>query len=324
MKTIPLLITSGLLAASGAQAQLTSAFNVTHVAQTVPQEFDFGQSDAVTVTPQRSDNPVQGGTADDRRDFDALFGCDAPASRPLLSAFALHGIRLGDVCAQPALTSGEPAAMVRRVENSMRHLAPALSIAITQLNGLDSTITVATVRAAGRPVGLAKSVVIEIEEHVDATDATRSLQPGNAFRVALEQRYGKPAVVIGARDRLAMDHERTQADVRNRARASGIDSEDVIARSIDVEDERTRTWVACHPADTVYELHWTNPDGTVLTAALADGECGASPSFDLSLTPNPALRREDQFIWAQWIDPVIAFGHTPRHASPASAPTPEF
>ncbi|TGP44880.1 hypothetical protein EN871_09875 [bacterium M00.F.Ca.ET.228.01.1.1] len=256
--------------------------------------------------------------------FGPLFGCDRPATSPLLSAFSLRNIRLGDVCAQTELTRGSPIGMTNAVANDMRQLAATQNVAITRLSAGGVTITLATLRAIARPAGLAKSVVVSVEEHVGAADATNSLQAGNAFRVALEQRYGKPPSVIGAREKLAADHKNAVAGIGSRAKMLGIDNGAAVSKSAAVEDQQTKHWVACHPADTAYELRWTNPDGTLLVANLADGECGSSPAFDLALMANPALPKESQFLVAQWAEPAAAFAKEQSQARSATASTPKF
>ncbi|MGU7772298.1 hypothetical protein ACV229_19260 [Burkholderia sp. MR1-5-21] len=256
--------------------------------------------------------------------FGPLFGCDRPATSQLLSAFALRNIKLGDVCAQPELTTGSPVGMTNAVENDMRQLAPTQNVVITRLSARGSTVTLATLRASARPAGLPKSVVVSVEEHIGAADVTNSLQPGNAFRVALEQRYGNPSSVIGAREKLAADHKSAVAGIESRAKMFGINNSEAVSKSVAVKDQEVKQWVACHPADTVYGLRWTNPDGTLLVANLADGECGSSPSFDLALTANPALPKESQFLVAQWAEPVAAFAKEQIQTRSATASTPKF
>jgi len=324
MKIKCLLINSLLFSACSAHAQLNvNVLGALHSAQTMLQQ-PASPSTGVTPTAARPSDQKQNRSTSSAPTFDTVFGCDQPASSPLLSAFAIHNVKLGDVCAQPELTTGSPAGMVRGVENDMRQLAPTQDAAITRLSGGGSTLTLATVRAAARPAGLAKSVVIAIEEHVNATDATNSLQPGNSFRAALEQRYGTPSRITGAREKLSADHKTAEEGIRSRAKAFGIDSGQAIAKSVEVEDQSSRQWIACHPVDTVYELQWANPDGTLLVAKLTDGECGASPSFDLSLIPNPALPKGSQFLWSQWIQPVSESTKARVQARSANAPTPKF
>ncbi|TDY25986.1 hypothetical protein B0G81_6483 [Paraburkholderia sp. BL6665CI2N2] len=344
MKLTRIFIVAGAFAAPAAHAQISQIFGTIHTGQyavTQAKQSLPQQGAAQQPVPQSqpagngSDSPTQavtqhlGGSTpsastNGNPPFGMLFGCAQPARTPLLSAFALHDIKLGDVCAQPELTTGEPQGMVSGVENDMRRLAPTDNIAVTRLTGSNTTVSLATLRASARPPELAKSVVIAVEEHVKAADVTNSLQPGNSFRVALEQRYGKPSTVIGAREKLAADHKTAAKGIESRAKALGIESREAITKSVVVEDRITQQWVACHPADTVYALRWANPDGTVLVASLADGECGARPSFDLSLMPNLELPKESQFLIAQWTEPALAYSKAQTQARSVSASTPKF
>lgn len=313
-----------------AHAQMNQILGVIHSVQSAaqqqvqsPQRLDPAPL-AERAAPHPGTGLSQAAASTGSPLFGPLFGCDRPATSQLLSAFALRNIKLGDVCAQPELTTGSPVGMTNAVENDMRQLAPTQNVAITQLSAGGVTVTLATLRASARPAGLPKSVVASVEEHVGAADSTNSLQPGNAFRVALEQRYGKPSSVIGAREKLAGDHKHAVAGIEGRAKMLGVNNSEAVSKSVAVEDQVTKQWVACHPADTVYELRWTNPDGTLLVASLADGECGASPAFDLALMANPALPKESQFLVAQWAEPAAAFAKEQTQSRSATASTPKF
>ncbi|RQM49330.1 hypothetical protein EHZ19_06725 [Paraburkholderia bannensis] len=311
-----------------AHAQMNQILGVIHSVQSATQQQAQSQQQLVQAAEpsvaRLGTGVPQAATSNGNPLFGPLFGCDRPATSPLLSAFALRNVKLGDVCAQPELTTGSPVGMTNAVENDMRQLAATQNVAITRLSAGGVTITLATLRAIARPAGLAKSVVVSVEEHVGAADATNSLQAGNAFRVALEQRYGKPSSVIGAREKLAADHKNAVAGIESRAKMLGIDTSAAVSKSVAVEDQQTKQWVACHPADTVYELRWTNPDGTLLVASLADGECGSSPSFDLALMANSALPKESQFLVGQWAEPAAAFAKEQSQARSATASTPKF
>ncbi|MFX1802081.1 hypothetical protein PWR66_00125 [Paraburkholderia sp. A1RO-5] len=311
-----------------AHAQMSQILGVIHSVQSATQQQVQSQQQPVQAAEpsvaRLGTGVPQTATSNGNPLFGPLFGCDRPATSPLLSAFALRNVKLGDVCAQPELTTGSPVGMTNAVENDMRQLAATQNVAITRLSAGGVTITLATLRAIARPAGLAKSVVISVQEHVGAADVTNSLQPGNAFRVALEQRYGKPSSVIGAREKLEADHKNAVAGIESRAKMLGIDNSAAVSKSVAVEDQQTKQWVACHPADTVYELRWTNPDGTLLVASLADGECGSSPSFDLALMANSSLPKESQFLVAQWAEPAAAFAKEQSQTRSATASTPKF
>ncbi|PLZ03033.1 hypothetical protein CY652_06885 [Burkholderia sp. WAC0059] len=307
-----------------AHAQMNQILGVIHSAQSAVQQQSAPVSPADPPASHPGIGLPQTTASSGSPLFGPLFGCDRPATSQLLSAFALRNIKLGDVCAQPELTTGSPVGLTNAVENDMRQLASTQNVAITRLSAGGVTITLATLRASARPVGLAKAVVLSVEEHIGAADITNSLQPGNAFRVSLEQRYGKPSSVIGAREKLAADHKNAVAGIESRAKMLGIDNNEAVGKSVAVEDQATKQWVACHPADTVYELRWANPDGTLVIASLADGECGSSPSFDLALMANPALPKESQFLVAQWAEPAGAFAKEQTQARSATAATPKF
>lgn len=311
-----------------AHAQLNQFLGAIHSVQNAVAQPAQVQTQPATMQQQARQQPGAGpsqtAATTGSNLFGPLFGCDHPATTQFLSEYALHDIKLGDACAQPALTTGSPAGMTNAVENDIQQLAPTQIVAFTQLSAHDWKVTLATVRAIARPADLPKSVVVSVEEHVAAADITNSLQPGNSFRIALEQRYGKPSSVIGAREKLAADHRNAVAGIENRAKVLGIESSEAVSKSVAVEDQVTKQWIACHPADTVYELRWTNPDGTLLVASLADGECGSAPAFNLTLTPNPALPKDSQFLVTQWVEPVAAFSRKQTETRSTTASTPKF
>jgi hypothetical protein len=323
MKTKSLLTAGLLIGACNAHAQL-NVMNALHSAQTLIQPSQNATSEspaiALPAVPASKQNQLSGNLPT----FDQMFGCGQPAAHSVLSTFAVHNVKLGDVCAQPELTTGAPIGMVRSVEDSLGKLAPTQNVALTQLTGDGSTVGLATVRAVARPPGLAKSVVVTVSEHLNAADTTNSLQPGNSLRAALEQKYGKPTKVIGAREKLAIDHKVNETQIKARSQALGINSDEAIAKSVEYEDQVTKQWVACHPADTIYELQWSGQDGTLLTAKLSDGECGANPSFDVTLVPNPNVSDASRFLWSSWVEPVGAFQKEQTQARSVNAPTPKL
>ncbi|MDW3687603.1 hypothetical protein RA280_38905 [Cupriavidus sp. CV2] len=349
MKAKRLLLSSLLLAVTTAHAQV-NLFDVLRSAQNIAQQAGVAVpagsiadkvAGAVSAgkTPQSSDPPYGEYEVQARARlygnvrFEDYFKCGQASARPLVSSISLRGITLGDVCALPdeALSTrygtndyhGQLRGfLIRNAIDALSGASAAQNAApgeshMSDASGRQWVVGLYTSRT--QPPGLARAIVALVSGAVCAADPTNSLQSGNSFRVALEQKYGRPSVEIGPREAIKK-HEQELTRVKQQYGGQPEAIQDNIMRN----DLSFRNWVGTLPASTIMEVDWVTPDGVKLMVVRSQDGCGSSPAFDMMLMPNREVPIESQFLVHQWAEPIGAFGKSQNEARSATAPTPKF
>jgi len=329
MKSKRILLVILLLASGAAHAQ----FNAFRAMQQKTQAAVQNATGVTAPAPLVEQSPVAATTApqpvaaNNSGDFDAVFGCGQPTGTPTLSALALRGFRLGDICAIPPEQKTEIYQQYSRhaplgqllSEAAERALAASTNgnrpSASLEVKSDDATMTFQFVMSRTRPAGLATAILGDVRETICAADATNSLNAGNSFRANLESRFGKPTNELGKSEVLARNATATKLAMQKygtlaQAAAIGIQRDDALYRG----------WVNDHRDGTIFELDWDQTDGTQMVAELSQTACGNKPAFDIHLL----VLKQDSFLARQWSEPIIAFERNQTQARAVTAPTPKF
>ncbi|CAN7160482.1 hypothetical protein LJR022_000144 [Paraburkholderia hospita] len=344
MKSIRYLLLCCSLAAGSAYAQL-NIMNALHSAQNLAQQIGGTTSSAQTnVTTAagaagRSSAPPYGEYEAPLQartfanvNFDEHFRCDSKPPRSPVSSVSLRGITLGDVCALPDETLSSPyrsndfhgqlrGFLIQGSSNALRAAMQSDNVAGGQVSMFDNAeqqVLVGIFTSRKQPSGIARAVIASVQETVCAADASNSLQAGNAFRTALEQKYGKPSLELDIKGALKRHEQLVERAAQQAGQSAAI--QDAIARN----DLAFRNWANTVPANTVAELVWTTPDGVRVTATRSADGCGNKPAFALAMTPNTDVPKESRFLVRQWAEPLSAFQKSQAQTGPANAPTPKF
>ncbi|MFM0160776.1 hypothetical protein PQR39_10225 [Paraburkholderia sediminicola] len=348
MKIRRLLLTCLLFAANAANAQV-NVFNVLHSAQSLVQQAaapgkDSSVSGKVAATPITGIQPLSGppygefevsarGRQYANVRYDDYFRCGSSQPQLLASSLSVRGITLGDVCALSDETRS-----TRYGSNDfhgqlrgflIQGSASALQNASTAQNSMGGQISmfdasrqqwiINLFTSRSQPAGLARAVIVSVQGTVCAADLTNSLQSGNSFRAALEQKYGKPSAEFDLRASMAK-HAQASKHASGQYGDQSLAFGDGIVR----DDLAYRNWASTLPAGTVTELDWRTHDGVKLAVVRSPDSCGSNPTFDMTLTLDNDAPKESQFLVRDWAEPLGAFGKAQTNARSASAPTPKF
>ena len=349
MRTRQFLMVGLLVASSAAQAQF-NVLNVITAAKNAAQQVSTPASGSSTInqasptshaTPaQESANSPYGeyevasrGRPYANLKFEDYFNCRNPTTKPpLASSISLRGITLGDVCALPdEILSTRYGTneyhgqlrgfLIQAAVDTRRETAEQSfdSDLLTLFDADGKAVKIGVFTSFNQAPGLAKAVIASVEETVCAADPTNSLQPGNSFRLALERKYGKPAVEVSLRDAI---REHDQATKRA-SQQYGSQSE-AYQDAIDRDSLEYRNWSNTLPPDTVVALHWATSDGVALLVERSPDGCGVNPAFDIGLLDNPSIPAASQFLVREWAQPVVTFDKSQMQARSATAPVPKF
>lgn len=344
MKSIRFMLLCSSFAASSAYAQL-NLMSTLHSAQNLAQQIGavttstsngaavvLGAGNSASSAPYGEyEAPLQARTYANVN-FDEYFGCGVSSIRAPVSSVSLRGITLGDVCALPDATlsshygSNDFHGQLRGflIQDSFNALLAATqsdNVAAGQVTMFDNAgqqLIIGLFTSRQRPSGLARSVIASVQETVCAADASNSLQAGNAFRIALEQKYGKPALELDVTG--ALKRHKQQIDRAAQQAGQSVAIQDAIVRN----DMAFRNWANTVPANTIAQLDWTTPDGVRVTATRSADGCGNKPAFALAMTANTDAPKESYFLVKQWAEPLSAYQKSQAQTGSMSAPTPKF
>jgi hypothetical protein len=259
-------------------------------------------------------------------EFMQVFGCksDTPVA-PIRSQFELQSLHLGGICAQtPTLTVEQMNQLTQQVRPIVNGKGPASisSSILVAIGNLRSKIVV--LDPAARPPGLPQSVFVTFDETVDAADPTNSLERGNAFRTALEAKYGQPAGTISRDEILNAAHKNNVATVKMLSAAGNDNSSADIAQAVNMLDEKVRRSLQCNPNATTFGLIWHGNDGTLMTVEpRAVDDCGRNPEFEITLQPDPDAPAASRFLFP-WSSATVSYNQQRAAARSSNAPIPAF
>lgn len=257
-------------------------------------------------------------------------------SAPLQSELSLGTVALGDPCQLPASVLEQPVtawiqtrdtsrnvdiqdtefksslaeAFNRATKYALRQAETEKGLGRIQLSyRLESQGPqyAAELLAAQQKVGsVPQVIVLKMRARVCGVDKTNALNVGNAMRVALESRYGKPTA-----EHSVSEFIRTEWPI-----LSGLDTASLQATG----DNKTLLYAfrphpsayefgeelkglqSVRPKSDTFALKWTTPSGSVLSVINRVGCSGERPTFDFDLSPD--FTRETNWLNVKWLGPV--------------------